>query len=1004
MTRSPDTLSANGNDPTPRALAVWRARVLDWVLRGALIFWLGALALGLFTIFQVGRQNERLALAWVITGFYLCLMAVLVGITFAGRLGYQRRAILFLAAIYVLGVSDWYFRGYSGDSRVFLLAFVALAAILLDLRYSAYALLLAVLTLLMTGLLHLYGIVTRLPFSGVPDVSTGWSWLSSLIIFTVMGTTAVLSITYLIRSLDESLSQARKEQGFASAVLEASGVLVVAFDPAGRIERFNRACEEVTGYTAAEVIGAPIWDLLLTPDGADLLRTAIAQMSADGRPTRFDSYWLTRTGERRLIAWSSAVVLDENGRVEHIINTGVDLTGQKQSEAEKWRLLAAENEQRLLSETLTEATLSITAQTQPEDVLDQILRQVQRIVPFTAAHITLLENETLRVVRWQGYQERGGDETISRLIQSLDALPLEQNVVTSRKPMVIGDTRQNPLWVVFPETAWVRSHLVVPILQPDRVLGLLRLDGDAPGQFGDQDAERLQHLATTIAIALQNAQLLQEAQQKARQVQRILDTVQDGILLLDAQYHVELANPAAQAHLTLLTSAGLGKPLTLIGNQSIRDLVQPPRYGASWHEINLQKPPRTFEAAAQPMETSSGGWVLVLRDITEARQQQQYAEAQERLAMVGQMAAGIAHDFNNIMTVIILYAQMLLKAPNLPADLAGRLETVFTQSKLATNLIGQILDFSRHGDMQQRPVHLRPFLKELTKLLRRTLPENIELQLDYDEGEYTISADITRIQQAVMNLVMNARDAMPQGGTVRLDLTKIEVMEGGKRPLPDMPPGHWIRLQVGDDGIGIPPENLPRIFEPLFTTKERGKGTGLGLPQVHGIIKQHQGFIGVESIVDEGTTISLYFPPLTETDSYVADAEEIGSTRGAGELILVVEDDQITREAICAILEAYNYRTVAASDGAEALRLFDFFSTEIALVLSDMVMPGMSGSALYAQLSAQKPGTKMIIITGYPFADEDREVLSQGVVRWLQKPFEVDQITTAIQETLAAAP
>jgi len=402
------------------------------------------------------------------------------------------------------------------------------------------------------------------------------------------------------------------------------------------------------------------------------------------------------------------------------------------------------------------------------------------------------------------------------------------------------------------------------------------------------------------------------------------------------------------------------------------------------------------------MQTQSGGWVLVLRDITESRKQQQYIQAQERLAMVGQMAAGIAHDFNNIMTVINLYTQMLVKAPDLNSDQTARLETILQQSKLAANLISQILDFSRLADVQRRPVHLLPFLKELAKLLRRTLPENIVLTLDYAEGEYVISADLTRVQQAVMNLVVNARDAMPNGGKLRLNLREIEVTEGEKRPLPDIPPGKWVCLQVSDTGLGIPPDALRRIFEPLFTTKERGKGTGLGLSQVHGIVKQHQGYIGVESVVDEGATFSLYFPLLPEAVDFQPELTDVSAMRGSGQTILVVEDEEITREAICAILETFNYRTIASADGEEALRLFDYFGPEIALVLSDMVMPGITGAELYTRLREIQPDVKMLIITGYPFAEEDRVALRGGIIGWIQKPFDVEQIVAAIQEALTA--
>ncbi len=990
----------NEEDNIAPTLKAWRERLLDWILRGILVFWALGLAVGLVTLFRIGWQISHWRATWVVIGVFLLIAALMLVITFSHRLTYPVRAAIFLVFIYLIGLVDLLLRGYSGDGRFFLLAFVVMTAVLLDFRRSLYALTGGLITLIIAALLHGTGMLADVPFSqanGAGDVIT---WLNSVVIYLVLGVTLILSVAYLIESLDRSLTQSRQEQEFAAAVLDTSGALVVVYDPDGRIQRFNHACERVTGYKADEVIGRFAWDFLLTPDGIDLTRTAFTQLLADQQPTAYESYWLTRTGERHLIAWNSSMVRGENGRVHTIISTGIDKTIQQATEAERGRLLLSENEQRLLSETLAEATLSLTSQTRPEDVLDQILRQVQRIVPFKAAHIMLLTGDTLQVARWQGYAQLGGEAIIANLVQSLSAMPLEREVVTSRRPVVINDTRHDPRWIVFTETSWIRSHLVAPILHRDNVLGLLRLDGATPGEFSQQDARRLQNLAATISIALQNARLLQETQRKARQVQRILDTVQDGILLLDASYRVELANPAAQTHLALLSAASPAAPLTLLGGRPIRELLQPPPPGLMWHEITLQKPPRTFEAVAQPVETEAGGWVLVLRDTTEARKQQQYVQAQERLAMVGQMAAGIAHDFNNIMTVIILYTQMVLKAPHLPPDLHKRLETIFQQSRLAANLISQILDFSRHADMQRRPIHLLPFLKELTKLLRRTLPENIELRLDYDEGDYVVSADMTRMQQAVMNLVVNARDAMPAGGKLTLDLSLLSVEAGEKRPLPDMPPGSWIRLQVRDTGTGIAPENLQRVFEPLFTTKERGKGTGLGLAQVHGIIRQHDGFVGVDSVLGEGTAMNLYFPAMSAADLFPVDREEAVPLRGGGQTILVVEDDQITREAICAILDTYNYRTIEAASGEEALRLYEHFGDDVAVVLSDMVMPGISGSALYAHLAEKRPDVKMVIVTGYPFTEQDRPVLEHGIVSWIQKPFEVEQIVAAIQSAL----
>lgn len=985
--------------PLPINLVEWRVLVLDLVLRGMLIFWFLALAWVLIGIFIIQTPVESPTITPILLGSYLLITLITLAITFIKRLGYRLRAVTFLLLLYAFGIVDLLIQGVSGEGRLFLLAFVALAAVLFDLRRSIYALAFSFFSMAFITYFQVVGVLPNASDLTVPQPPDYIQLITGNMIFIVLSVLVALSITYLIQSLQNSLIQSQRERDFATAVLEKSGTLVVVYDPQGEILRFNRASEIISGYLSNEMVGKNVSDHLLTPDGADLVKTAFAQMTADLEPVSYEGYWLAKNGRRSLIAWYNAPLIGEDGQLQSVISTGVDITTYKETEADRRRLFAAEREQRLLAETLAEVTLALTSQIRPEDVLDNILHQVQRIVPFKAAHIALLEEDTLRITHWQGYDQYGDDDTFPNMVQSLSTMPLEREVIATRKPVVVADTRQDPRWQLFEDTAWIRSNLCVPIVQQDKVIGLLRMDGDQPNEFTEEDAYRLQNLANTIAISLANSRLLQETQQKARQVQRILDTVHDGILLLDSSFQVELANPAALTYLPMLTNTPDGEPIRFLAGQPIRDIVQPPPDGALWHEVVVSQPQMTFEVVAQPIE--AGGWVLVVRDITESRKQQQYIQAQERLAMVGQMAAGIAHDFNNIMTVIILYTQMLLKEPSLSEDIVRRLSTVFDQSKLAASLISQILDFSRQSDMKRRPVHMLPFLKELAKMLKRTLPENIDIRLDFDEGDYIINADLTRMQQVVMNLVVNARDAMPKGGELRLDLTQIEVDDESK-PMPDMVTGKWICLKVVDSGMGIPAENIERIFEPLFTTKERGQGTGLGLAQVFGIVKQHDGFVTVESELEQGTTFTIYLPA-QGTGEYVDDSsDQLVVVGGHGEKILVVEDDEITRKAICAILETFNYATSEAVDAAEAMRLFEFFGDDIALVLSDMVMPGMNADELLTQLKVKQPDMRMIIITGYPFAEQERLSADEGIVDWIQKPFEVEELVKAIQVALPA--
>ncbi|RPI28813.1 MAG: response regulator, partial [Chloroflexota bacterium] len=284
------------------------------------------------------------------------------------------------------------------------------------------------------------------------------------------------------------------------------------------------------------------------------------------------------------------------------------------------------------------------------------------------------------------------------------------------------------------------------------------------------------------------------------------------------------------------------------------------------------------------------------------------------------------------------------------------------------------------------------------RLLQRVLPENIHIELKYDAGIYMVNADPTRLQQVFMNLALNARDAMPDGGDLIFELGWLALNPDDRPPIPELTPGKWITLAVTDTGDGISPEVLPHVFEPFFTTKPVGQGTGLGLAQVYGIIKQHNGLIDVCSQLGQGTTFSIYLPALPGSTLEDDQAESSAQFDGAGLTILLVEDDQSTREAIQALLCSQNYRVLTASNGAEAYEIYIRAAGSISLVVSDVVMPEMGGVALYRSLQERWPQVKMLFITGHPMETSSHAMMEKTNIRWLQKPFSVVEFNRSVQQ------
>jgi CheY-like chemotaxis protein len=340
----------------------------------------------------------------------------------------------------------------------------------------------------------------------------------------------------------------------------------------------------------------------------------------------------------------------------------------------------------------------------------------------------------------------------------------------------------------------------------------------------------------------------------------------------------------------------------------------------------------------------------------------------------------------------------------LPATVRERMVTIDQQAGHATKLIQQVLDFSRSAVLERRPLDLAPLLKEHVMLLERPLPESIEISLECEPEEHAppfiVNADPTRMQQMVTNLALNAREAMPRGGKLHIGLERILTKPGESPLLPDMRAGEWIKVTVSDTGTGIPPDVLPHIFEPFFTTRAP-LGSGLGLAQVHGIVGAHEGRIDVETQVGRGTTFTIYLPAYrSEPAPALSSAELPALPTGQGETILVVEDDAVVRGALADSLELLDYQVLEVSNGQEALETLEQRPGEVALVLSDVVMPRMSGTALLHALRERGLTVRVVMLTGHPLKREMEELRAKGMTDWLPKPPELEQLAEVVARAL----
>jgi len=492
-----------------------------------------------------------------------------------------------------------------------------------------------------------------------------------------------------------------------------------------------------------------------------------------------------------------------------------------------------------------------------------------------------------------------------------------------------------------------------------------------------------------------------------------------GYLVTDSSGVIRQANRAATALLHSIEKALPGKPLAVFlppaERGGFRTLLAELRSRPAHREIEISlrrvghgvPALRILATVARDADEKAGepaGLRWVLQDVSERRaaeealrESQERLRHSQRLEAIGRLAGSVAHSFNNLLAAIAFHSELLLDDRCAKGDVQRHAEEIQRAGERAAALALQLLAFSRKQALNPARLSLGDLIESMEPILRRLLGEDIVLGLDLDPAAGLVYADLGQIEQVLLNLIANARDAMPEGGRLTIRTAGVELAEANQ---PRLPPGRYVTLTVVDTGVGMSPEVLARLFEPFFTTKERGQGTGLGLSTVYGIVRQSGGEIQAESAPGAGTTFTIYLPQAdTARDEPELPPVESRATAGS-EVVLLVEDEDNIREPATEILEANGYSVLPARNGAEALEVARRHPGPIHLMVTDVMMPHMNGSRLVETLHASRPETRVLYISGYP----EEAIAKHGTLvprhRFLQKPFSPGTFLTTVREVL----
>ncbi|MEM6752459.1 MAG: response regulator [Cyanobacteria bacterium P01_C01_bin.38] len=516
--------------------------------------------------------------------------------------------------------------------------------------------------------------------------------------------------------------------------------------------------------------------------------------------------------------------------------------------------------------------------------------------------------------------------------------------------------------------------------------------------------EKTQLNAPLLERSIRYALGRKQTEQKIREQAALLDVATDAIFVRDLDNKILYWNKAAERLYGCQKNEALGREIVELWQEKkiseIRTALNTLLKNGSWegelHQTTKFGKEIIVESRwtlLKEYENKAQAILVVNTDITQKKQlESQFLRAQ-RLESIGTLSSGIAHDLNNVLAPILMTAQLL--ESQLDDERSKRLLPILiNNAKRGANLVKQVLSFTRGMEGDRTLVQPKHLINEIKQVVTETFPKTIQVSSEIARDLWMIKGDATQLHQVMMNLCVNARDAMPNGGKLTICATNFIVDENYAQMHLDASNGSYIMISVADTGTGISPEILDRVFEPFFTTKELGKGTGLGLSTVLGIVKSHGGFINVQSDINKGSNFQVYLPAqeINQRSSEV----EVDYPKGEGELILVVDDEDSIRDITKKSLESYNYKAITASDGIEAIALYAERRDEISVVLTDIIMPVMDGLTTIRTLQKINPEVKIIAVSGLISNEKVNAITEIGIKAFLSKPYTAQQLLQTI--------